>query len=114
MIFEIFLGFFAVVLILLIIGLTFNQWFFVLGSAIVLFILTALLWSASSVDTHTGNTVTTTYGNNGNGTIINSSETVTFNFQEIQGFNKDLFALFTLLSSLAIFFMSLESRKEVN
>ena len=113
MIFEVFLGFLALFLLFLIIGFTYHNWFFTLGAGIILFLLTALLWSSSSIDYHSGNNVSTDYSSDENGTILASSEDVNFVFTPIEGFNKDMFALFTLISSLAVFFMSLEQKKVI-
>lgn len=111
MIFEVFLGFLAIFVVFLIVGFGFKQWFFVLGASIVLFLFAVLLWSASSVDYHSGNTINTNYTADTNDVINSSSQQVVFNFEEIEGFNKDRFALFSFLMSIAVFFMSLEFRK---
>lgn len=111
MIFEVFLGFLAIFVVFLVIGFGFRQWFFVMGASIVLFLFAVLLWSSTSVDFHTGNTIQTNYTVDTNDVINSSSQQVVFNYEEIEGFNKNRFAFFSFLISIAVLFMSFEYRK---
>lgn len=112
MIFEIFIGFIALIVAFIILGFSFDNWYFSVSASLVTLIFTILLWNAYGIEYHTGNTIYTNYTADANDVINSSAEQVNFNYEEVQGFNIDLFALFTLLTSILLFMTGLMQKKE--
>ena len=114
MIFEVFVGFLAIIIVFIILGLGFHNWYFTLTAGAVTLIFTLLLFTAGGLEYNDGQTIYTNYTADANDVINSSVEQITFNYSEVEGFNIAIFSILMLLSSIAITFMALGQKKEID